>query len=258
MTALEARLESAVALAIEAGKMAMRLRPPPGAAVATLKGVQDWLTEADGAVEKFLSGQLEKLFPADGFQGEETGNTRAGVLRWVVDPIDGTSNYARGSTRFCVSVGLLEGDVPVIGVIVAPALGEIFAARRGGGATLNGAPIRVAETTAIDRAIVEIGWSRRRPTADFHALCARVTATGAALRKGGSGALGLADVAAGRTDAYAELHINLWDVAAGMAILHEASAFISPFMQSGGGTEGAAILAATPGLAPALRAATEI
>jgi len=258
MTAFGTRLETAVALATEAGRMAMRLRPPPGAAVATLKGAQDWLTESDGAVEKFLSEQLEKAFPGDGFQGEETGNARAGGLRWVADPIDGTSNYARGSTRFCVSLGLLEGDIPVIGVIVAPALGEIFVARRGGGATLNGAPIRVAETAAIGNAIVELGWSHRRPTASFHAMCARVMATGAVLRHGGSGALGLADVAAGRTDAYAELHINLWDVAAGMAILHEAGAYISPFMESGGGTEGAAILAATPVLAAALRAATEI
>jgi myo-inositol-1(or 4)-monophosphatase len=258
MTALEKRLECAIALATEAGRMAMRLRPPPGAAVATLKGAQDWLTEADGAVEAFLSEQLEKEFPGDGFQGEETGSSRAGALRWVVDPIDGTANYARGSTRFCVSLGLLEGDEPVVGVIVAPALCEIFAARRGGGATLNDVPIRVAETPAIGNAIVELGWSHRRPVASFHAMCVRVMATGAVLRHGGSGALGLADVAAGRTDAYAELHINLWDVAAGMAILREAGAYISPFMQSGGGTEGAAILVATPGLAPALLAATEI
>jgi len=197
MTALAARLDTAIALATQAGQMALRMRPPPGAAIATLKGAQDWLTEADGAVENFLSGALANAYPQDGFQGEETGKGRAGTLRWVVDPIDGTANYARGATRFCVSLGLLDGDVPVLGVIVAPALGETFAARRGHGATLNGAAIHAAATADLARAQVEVGWSLRRPNAAFQSVCNKVQAAGAALRMGGSGALGLADVAAG-------------------------------------------------------------
>lgn len=104
--------------------MAMAIRPPPGAARAVLKGPRDWVSEADGAVERFLSDELAAAFQADGFQGEEGGVSRGGALRWVVDPIDGTSNYARGATRFCVSLARMEGDTPLIGVIVAPALGE--------------------------------------------------------------------------------------------------------------------------------------
>src|SRR5271167_76099 len=147
------------------------MRPPPGAPeTVTLKGTQDWLTEADAAVERFLSERLAALFPADGFQGEEGGKARQGTLRWVVDPIDGTANYARGRPRFCVSLALLEDRTPLIGVLVAPALGEVFAAGWGGGATLNGAAIRVAETTALSRSLVEIGWSHRRPVAAFAAL----------------------------------------------------------------------------------------
>ncbi|MCW3473676.1 inositol monophosphatase family protein [Limobrevibacterium gyesilva] len=255
-TALARRLDTAVQLAEEAGRLALRLRPPPGAPVATLKGAQDWLTEADGAVEEFLSRQLAERFPEDGFQGEETGRARSGTLRWVVDPIDGTSNYARGSARFCVSLGLIEDRTPLLGVLVAPAMGETFAARRGAGATLNGAPIRAAATTDLSRAMVECGWSPRRPNGAYFRLVEGVMGTGAMLRAGGSGALGLADVAAGRIDAYIELHINLWDVAAALAILQEAGATVSPFLDGNGLAEGNPIMAAAPGIAEGLVVAT--
>jgi myo-inositol-1(or 4)-monophosphatase len=258
MTALTDRFDAAVRLATEAGALALRMRPPPGASSARLKGAQDWLTEADGAVERLLSERLAQAYPADGFQGEEGGSARSGTLRWVVDPIDGTANFMRGNRRFCVSLGCLDGDTPVIGVIVAPALDEIFAAYTGAGATLNGTPIHAAATTDLARATVELGWSRRRPHEAFLALTDHVIAAGAMPRLGGSGSLGLADVAAGRTDAYVELHINLWDVAAALTILSEAGARVSPFMAGDGATAGNAILACAPGIATALSAATTI
>jgi myo-inositol-1(or 4)-monophosphatase len=258
MTALADRFDTAVRLATEAGALALRMRPTPGGSTATLKGAQDWLTEADGAVERLLSERLEATYPADGFQGEEGGRTRSGSLRWVVDPIDGTANFMRGGKRFCVSLGCLDGDAPVIGVIVAPALDETFAACAGAGATLNSAAIRAADTTELARATVELGWSRRRPLGDFVALTERIIAAGAMPRLNGSGALGLADVAAGRTDAYAELHINLWDVAAALVILAEAGARVSPFMSGDGAVAGNSILACAPGIATALSAVTSI
>ncbi len=252
MSALGGRFEAAIALATEAGAMALRMRPPPGAATATLKGAQDWLTEADGAVERFLSERLAAMFPADGFQGEEGGKARQGTLRWVVDPIDGTANYARGRSRFCVSLALLEDRMPLIGVLVAPAVGETFAAHLGGGATLNGAAIRAAGTTEMARALVEVGWSHRRPAAAFTSLMQRVIEAGAMPRLSGSGALGLADVAAGRADAYVELHINLWDVAAALVLLREAGAHVSPFLDGDGPDRGNPILACAPGIAAEL------
>ncbi len=251
--ALDRRLETAIRLATEAGRLALSLAPPPGAAMASMKGHQDWLTEADGAVEAFLKRELTAAFPEDGFQGEETGTGPAGRLTWVVDPIDGTSNFARGAPRWCVSVGLIDGARSVAGVLVAPMLGETFAARDGGGATLNGAAIRAAATTDLARGMVEIGWSPRRPNETFHALTHGVMAAGAMLRAGGSGALGLADVAAGRIDGYVEMHINLWDVAAALCLLAEAGAEVSPFMEGAGPTEGNPIRAAAPGVAGALR-----
>jgi len=258
MTALADRFDTAVRLATEAGALALRMRPPPGVSAAKLKGAQDWVTEADGAVERLLSERLAQAHPTDGFQGEEGGRARSGSLRWVVDPIDGTANFMRGGRRFCVSLGCLDGDQPVIGVIVAPALDETFAACHGAGATLNGTPIRAAATTELARATVELGWSQRRPRDAFLALTDRIIAAGAMPRLSGSGALGLADVAAGRTDAYVELHINLWDVAAALTILHEAGATVSDFMAGDGATAGNAILAAAPGIAAALSSVTSI
>jgi myo-inositol-1(or 4)-monophosphatase len=249
--ALQTRLETALRLAGEAASMALAMRPPPGSAHGSLKGPQDWVTEADGAVESFLSAALTTAFPADGFQGEEGGTARGGSLRWVVDPIDGTSNFARGGTRFCVSIGCMEGDTPLIGVIAAPAVQETISARRGQGAWLNGKPIRAADTRETGQAIMELGWSRRRPNAEYLAVCEHVLAGGSSLRQGGSGALGLADVAIGRLDGYAELHIHLWDVAAALVILREAGAKVSDFMANDGAAKGNAIFACAPGLAGA-------
>jgi myo-inositol-1(or 4)-monophosphatase len=248
---LQARLDAAMDLAQRAGELAMEMRPPPGSGHATLKGRQDWLTAADGAVERFLSEELAVAFPADGFQGEEGGVSRGGALRWVVDPIDGTANYARGSARFCVSLACLEGNTPLIGVIAAPALRETVWAWRDGGAWLNGDAIHAAGTREAKRAIIEVGWSRRRPNADYIRLCERVLADGSGLRHGGSGALGLVDVAVGRLDGYAELHINLWDVAAVLVILREAGARVSDFLGGNGAVAGNPILACAPGMAEA-------
>jgi myo-inositol-1(or 4)-monophosphatase len=247
--ALQARIDAAMDIAERAGEMALSMRPPPGSAHAQMKGPQDWVTEADTAVERFLSDELAAAFPTDGFQGEEAGIARSGTLRWVVDPIDGTANFARGAARFCVSVACLEGDTPLIGVIVAPALRETVWAWRGGGAWLNGDPVHAADTRTTQQAIMEVGWSRRRPNADYIKICERILADGAGLRHGGSGALGLIDVAVGRLDGYAELHINLWDVAATLAILREAGAAVSDFMAGEGASEGNAIVACAPSLA---------
>ncbi|CAH2600584.1 Inositol-1-monophosphatase [Rhodovastum atsumiense] len=250
MTALERRLDTAIRIAEQAAALALSMRPPPGAATAaTLKSAQNWLTEADGATEAFVAKALAEAFPEDGFQGEETGKGREGRLRWVLDPIDGTSNFARGADRWCVSLGLIEDHTALLGVLVAPALRETFAARQGNGATLNGRPIRAAATTELTRAMIECGWSPRRPNDRYWKLVSDVMGAGAMMRSGGSGAMGLADVAAGRLDAYVELHINLWDVAAVLAILAEAGAHVSPFLEGDGMERGNKIIAAAPGIA---------
>ena len=254
--AISRRFEAAAAVAEEAAALAMRMRPPAGMASATLKGAQDWLTEADGAVEALIAGRIGALFPEDDFQGEEGGRRdHAGApssLRWVVDPIDGTANFARGGSRWCVSLGLLADGAPAAGLLIAPALGECFSGIDGGGASLNGKPIRAAETSEPGSAMIEIGWSPKVAAADFAALVARMMGLGAAPRSGGSGALALADVACGRLDGYVELSINLWDVAGALPILAEAGALVSPFLRDGGMQRAAPILASVPQLAQAM------
>lgn len=131
-------------------------------------------------------------------------------------------------------------------------MGEAFAARAGHGATLNQQPIQAAPTDNLGTAIVEVGWNMRRTDADFLGLLGRIRAAGAAPRLGGSGAMGMADVAAGRLDAYVELHIHLWDCAAAIVICQEAGAVVSPFMAGDGPVTGGPILAAAPGIALAM------
>jgi myo-inositol-1(or 4)-monophosphatase len=153
---------------------------------------------------------------------------------------------------------LLDGDVPVAGVIEAPALGEIYTAQRGAGAFLNGAPIRASDVTDPRSAMIEMGWSSRVPTPQFMDKIGGIMALGAMPRSGGSGALALADVASGRLDGYVEMVINLWDVAAALVLLDEAGAVTSPFLRDGGLEGGATITAAAPGIADALARATGI
>lgn len=229
MNDLARRRDAAAVIAVEAAALAARLRAG-GGGVASLKGAQDFVTEADGATERFIRDRLARDFPGEAILGEEMGGAADGTgPLWVLDPIDGTSNFARGGDRWCVSIGLVMGGRAVAGVIARHAPAEVFAAAEGFGATLNGVPIRAAPTTDIGRAIVECGWSLRVPVARYHRLCERVMARGAGLRCAGSGALGLAEAAAGRLDAYLELHINAWDAAAGMAIAREAGCWTNGF-----------------------------
>jgi myo-inositol-1(or 4)-monophosphatase len=217
----------------------------------TMKGFQDFLTVADGEVEALLRRRVAEAFPGDGFLGEEDGGAQAERL-WVVDPIDGTANFARGEPHWGISIGFLQGGQPQLGVVAVPVLEELFAGMHGEGAALNGRPIRVAGTTDFALAAVEIGWSPRRPTVAYIELIARIMGHGAMMKRGASGALGLCWTACGRTDAYLELHINSWDVAAGLVIAMEAGAVVNDFFAGEGLTEGNSVLAATPALAGAL------
>lgn len=223
----------------------------------TMKGDQDWLTVADGAVEAFLRERIGILFPEDTVIGEEGGGA-VSQATWIIDPIDGTANFARGDRNWCISVGLLVERVPEIGIVAAPSLGETYLGRRGRGATVNGVPIRVSNGTDIRRASIEMGWSKRVPLDDYLAMVRRAFEAGGSVKRCASGALGLCHVANGRTDAYAERHINAWDVAAGMVIAAEAGAVMNDFFAGEGIAKGNPILCVTPGLAGALETITGI
>ncbi|UFS68215.1 inositol monophosphatase (plasmid) [Paracoccus denitrificans] len=222
-----------------------------------MKGPQDYLTETDGKVEAHVRSRIAEAFPEDGFLGEETGGL-PGARAWVVDPIDGTANFARAIPHFCISIAFVANGQVELGAIVNPVLDESYFARRGQGARMNGKPIRVSATTEITATSFEMGWSNRRPTADYIAAVNALIGAGANVRRGACGALGLAYVADGRSDGYAELHMNSWDCLAGLLLVREAGGVTGPFLSMGGLTRGAPVLAATPAVAATLAAATGI
>lgn len=187
----------------------------------TLKGPQDFLTETDLAVEDLIRAEIAAAFPDDAILGEEGGGTPAHAT-WVIDPIDGTANFARGVPHFCVIIAFcVEGEC-LLGAIAHPVLNETYLARSGRGAFKNDAPIHVSATTDMGQACIEMGWSRRHPVARYLEAQSFVLETGANLRRGGSGGLALAYVAEGRSDGYLELTMNSWDCLAGLLLVQEA------------------------------------
>ncbi len=238
------------ALARDAGKLAHR---GFGTSVTSMKGRHDVVTEMDREVERFIRAAISSRFPSDAIIGEEEGGG-AGDHLWLIDPIDGTANYARGLPRYCVSIGYLERGVPTLGAIYDPSLDWLYSAALGEGAWRDGERMRVSPCADLDAATVECGWSTRRPASAYVDLLARVMDAGAAIRRAGSGALGLADVAAGRAEAYAELHINAWDCAAGIVLVREAGGFVNEFFAGDGLGAGNPLLATNAALCAKLAA----
>ncbi len=253
---LDTREEALVAVAREAGELAARLFSQPQS--IKMKGKQDFVTAADGEVERMIVARLKTQFPNDAFLGEEEGVKGRGDAIWVIDPIDGTANFANRIPHFCVSIAFMSAGELALGAISAPMYGEIYRARLGKGAFLNDRAMRVAEKPDIRRAIVELGWSSRRPVRAYTQMVERVLATGATFQRAGSGALGLAYVADGRTHGYCELHINSWDTLAGLLMVREAGGWTNDFLAGEALQRGNAVLACAPGLKEALVAATGV
>lgn len=249
---IEQRFLAVTGMARAAGALALRYFNDRASLKTTMKGAQDFLTVADGAVEALLRAQIAAAFPGDAVLGEEGGGEAADRL-WIIDPIDGTANFARGEPHWCISIGFMRHGVPEIGAIYAPVADEFYLAKRGGGATRNGAAIAASTTTDMRVATVEVGWSTRRPLEEYLRVVEAAMRAGANAKRSASGAMGLAYVADGRTDAYLEAHINSWDVAAGVVIAREAGGWVNDFFAGDGLTKGNPILACTPGLRDALR-----
>lgn len=260
--ALDAREELLIAVTREASELARRLYLDPQSLGVKLKGKQDYITVADGEVERLIVGRIAERFPEDAVLGEEGGaqGTRdaRGDAIWIIDPIDGTANFAHRIPHFSISIGFVSGGEPQLGTIAAPMYGEVYRARRGRGAFCNERRMQVAGGADINRAIIELGWSVRRPARAYTAMLERVLAAGATFLRAGSGALGLAYVADGRTHGYCELHINAWDVAAGLLLVQEAGGWTNDFFAGDALAQGNPVLACTPALKEALVAITGV
>jgi len=251
---LDNRLRVAEAVVREAGRVAADHFARRELLRIDRKGAQDLVSEADRACEDLIVAGLARLFPGDGFVGEERGSRGADAAAvWVIDPIDGTHNFLTGVTFWCMSVGLVAAGELVLGIIYHPLAAELYSARKGGGAFLNGQPIKVSGETELTHARICVGFSYRRPVAEHTQAIGTVLGAGCEYLRLGSGALGLAYTAAGRVDAYWERHMNSWDAAAGLVLVREAGGWTNDFLAGDGLTAGGEVLAATPGLVEPLK-----
>lgn len=235
----------AVELAVEAGTLAASMRGALGPAEA--KSAVDFCTEADRAVERLIRDRITGTF-GDAMIGEEYGGEAAGAAggTWLVDPIDGTTEYIHGTRRWCVSIAYVRGGAIELGVIYSPPTDRLFSARRGAGAYLNGRRLEVSRLRHGTAPLIEAGWSDRRTMTEYAAMLVRLNGLGFEFRRHGSGALALAEVAAGLSDGYVELHINAWDALAGILLVQEAGGQCNDFLAGDGLTEGNLLVAGTP------------
>lgn len=243
----------------KAGKLALKHFKQRRPGDFTLKGQQDFLTEADALVEDYIRSAIFANFPDDGLLGEETGGTVDKPSLWVVDPIDGTANFARGIEHFCVSIAFVHCGKTQLGAIYNPANEEFYFTQRGHGAYKNGQAMKVSSIDDVKNASFELGWSNRITDQTFLDVTASLLRSGANIRRGASGALAIAWVAEGRTDGYAELHMNAWDCLAGLLMVEEAGGRVGRFPEHHQDiANGGPIIAVTPALADIFSKATTI
>ena len=213
------------ALARDAGALLLERLDAPR--TVALKGARDLVTDADRASEALIVARIRAAFPQAAILGEEGGAYGGDAReRFIVDPLDGTTNYAHRYPLFCVSIAYEREGIVEAGAIDAPALRMSFAAARGCGATRNGEPLRVSATASLDDALVCTGFKPADYARNGAHFAAMSRAAGA-VRRDGSAALDLAFVAAGVFDAFWEWDLAPWDVAAGALIVREAGGTVS-------------------------------
>lgn len=198
------------------------------------KARQDYASEVDSLAEAEIIKELKRAFPDHAFLGEESGQVGKSRHTFVIDPLDGTSNYLHGFPHWCVSIALVELGEVQHGVIFDPLRNELFTASRGSGAVLNDRRIRVAERKDLNGAMLATGFSpRERDRAPAQLECLRELLRSAEdVRRTGSAALDLAYVACGRSDAFFEAGLKPWDIAAGVLLVREAGGRVCDFKGS--------------------------
>jgi myo-inositol-1(or 4)-monophosphatase len=191
----------------------------------SFKGEIDLVTEVDRSCEELIVASLKEAFPEHGFLAEE-GSSQQGSLpyKWIIDPLDGTTNFAHGFPWFCVSIALEHQGEVLLGVIYHCMMDELFTAVRGGGAFLNGSRIRVSTRQPLRRSLLATGfpYDRTRDNENNFDNFINFQLAARAVRRAGAAALDLAYVAAGRLDGYWECKLKPWDVAAGSLLVTEA------------------------------------
>ena len=220
-----AELALALSAAAEAAEL---LHARTGADQVREKARADLVTAVDEASERLIRARILERFPGDTVVGEELSSAEAaagGGRRWIVDPVDGTTNFVHGHPFVSVSVAFADDDGVAAGVVHAPFLGEVFHAARGGGAFLDGRPMRVSEVDDFTRSLLATGFPFKQGKGDLDAymrLVGDAVRSTHDVRRAGSAALDLAFVAAARVEGFFEIGLSPWDVAAGILLVTEA------------------------------------
>ena len=216
----------AVRAARAAGSIIMRHLSQVDQLTVTAKQRNDFVTEVDRAAEQEIIRIIGRAHPDHAIVGEESGEHGEGEVTWIIDPLDGTTNYIHGFPQFAVSIGVVERGRVEHGVVYAPFTQELFTASRGAGAQLDGRRIRVSRVRTLQRALIGTGFPNRTSTDGtldrYMAQFRAVTEHSSGLRRAGAAALDLAFVAAGRLDGFWEMGLKPWDIAAGMLLITEA------------------------------------
>lgn len=223
-------LNFAIRVARDAGRL---LRDRVGTRIdIDYKGSINIVTDVDLASEKLIREAISTYYPRHEILAEESGLSESGSeYRWIVDPLDGTTNYAHGYPFFCVSIALECNGEVVLGVVYDPIRDELFSAERGGGAALNNRPIHVSKTADLMQGLLSTGFPYDIKTSKLTNLdhWANFAMNAQALRRDGAAALDLCYVASGRFDGFWELRLSPWDTAAGALIVTEASGRVTNF-----------------------------
>lgn len=225
-------LATARSLAVEAGDFIRQSASRLGK--VEYKGRADLVTDVDRKAEEIILGGIRQAYPDHAVLAEESGeNSGPTEFRWVVDPIDGTTNFVHGYPFFCVSIAVQHRQETVAAVVHNPVLGETFTALRGHGARLNGNPIAVSPTVELSRALVSTGFPYQLGEHWHHSmeLFKAFYLNCHGVRRDGAAALDLCYVAAGRFDGFWEYDLQPWDVAAGLLIVNEAGGRTSDFQE---------------------------
>jgi myo-inositol-1(or 4)-monophosphatase len=219
----------AVRAARAAGNVLLRYYDRIDSLTITNKGKNEFVSEVDRAAEEVIIETLRKAYPDHAILAEESGHTDGNAFQWVIDPLDGTTNYLHGFPQFSVSIALKHKGVLEHGVVYDPLREEMFTASRGSGALLNDRRIRVTGRKGLEGALVGTGFPYREHS-DLEAylgMFRELIQKTAGIRRPGSAALDLAYVAAGRLDGFWELDLSEWDIAAGTLLIREAGGTVT-------------------------------
>jgi myo-inositol-1(or 4)-monophosphatase len=247
-------LNIAIGAARRAGDVIVRSLDRVGTLVVSEKGRNDFVSEVDRAAEQVLIAAIRKAYPSHGFLAEESGALAGDDYTWVIDPLDGTTNFLHGFPQFAVSVACRHRGRAEVAVVFDPTRGELFTAERGAGTQLDGRRLRVSQRTGLEGALVGTGFpyrENRKWLAPYLAMLERVMNATAGVRRPGAASLDLAYVAAGRLDAFWEVGLSPWDTAAGNLLITEAGGRVGDFT-GGEYRDGGHLLAGTPRVFAAL------